>query len=215
MLSAIMLRYQSVKLCYQEQGRHYHGQNYVPAILDALRPIEDRIHNIPAIELALWWSKSKFVATDPVKTVKDSMIKLAEDMGGLACPVLIRRAHGFMASAADSEMAASNGVPADTDTQYLIDATLAIFGSNPLVFAQYEAGLQAECSVATPISQYRLVRLAVIRRHLRRPSIYTTEYFRTVYEHQARINLTDLETSLVRSITSDQTSRRDQRANDH
>jgi len=215
MLAAIAMKFQAVKLCYQEPTRHYHGPNYVRSVMDTLAPVEDQIKNIPAIELALLWGKSVLSPIDPVKTAKSSSIKLATDLVGLACPMLLKRAQLLIAFAADNEMASSNGPPIDGDARLMVDATLAIFGSNPMIFAQYEVGVRAECVQYITAQQYQKVRLAVIRRHLKKDSIFLTDHFKEQYEHQAQVNLTNLEATLVRDITIAHASRSESNANDY
>ena len=74
------------------------------------------------------------------------------------------------------------------DAQGVVDIGLAILGSSPERFAQYNADVRREYDWV-PGFRYRRARRAVLQGFLGRPRIYTTDSAFELLEAQARTNL--------------------------
>ena len=78
--------------------------------------------------------------------------------------------------------------PTDGDAQLLCDVDLAILGAPPLRFDAYELEIRREYSwVPEPV--FRVRRAALLARFLERPTLYSTAWFRELFEDQARQNV--------------------------
>jgi predicted metal-dependent HD superfamily phosphohydrolase len=74
------------------------------------------------------------------------------------------------------------------DDRWVLDIDLAILGQPPAVYAAFERNVRREYRfVHWP--RYRAGRCAILRSFLERPALYETEWFRSRYEAQARVNL--------------------------
>jgi len=88
-------------------------------------------------------------------------------------------------------LATRHGHPAAAaagDDRWVLDIDLAILGQPPAVYAAFERNVRREYRfVRWP--RYRAGRCAILRSFLERPALYETEWFRSRYEAQARVNL--------------------------
>lgn len=72
--------------------------------------------------------------------------------------------------------------------QLLVDIDLAILGTAPARFSEYDRQVREEYSWV-PGLLYRIKRKAVLKHFLSRERLYNTDHFQERYEDQARINL--------------------------
>lgn len=79
--------------------------------------------------------------------------------------------------------------PSDTERHVLLDADLAVLGSDPAAYAAYATGVRVEYGHLTD-DVWRNGRASVLRRLLDRPSLYGTAPAREWWEARARANLT-------------------------
>ena len=83
---------------------------------------------------------------------------------------------------------APDGVAADRDTAILLDADLAILGSDPSAYQAYVNGVRAEYSQVDD-TQWLAGRSAVLRGFLGRRRLFITEHMFSTFEHRARANI--------------------------
>jgi len=76
----------------------------------------------------------------------------------------------------------------DYDTTMLLDADLAILGSEPAAYSAYVNGVRAEYGHIDDVA-WATGRAQVLRRFLYRPRLFATEYMHDLYEHRARANI--------------------------
>ncbi len=167
---------------YAEPHRRYHTLRHLEeclAHLDTLRPIAER----PAeVELALWFHDAVYdTRRDDNEERSAEWARKSARAGGLSADAA-GRIHTLV-------MATRHDAPAvGRDAAVLVDADLAILGSDPARFDEYERQIRDEYAwVPEPI--YRCERGKVLQAFLDRPSLYRTEPFRAAYEAQARENL--------------------------
>jgi len=81
--------------------------------------------------------------------------------------------------------------PADTgdpDTARLLDADLAILGSEPSAYLAYVNGVRGEYAHVDNAA-WTAGRAAVLHRFLARPRLFGTQFMHDTYEHRARANI--------------------------
>ena len=82
----------------------------------------------------------------------------------------------------------------DEDTNYLLDADLAILGVHPERYQQYAEAIREEYTMY-PDFLYNSGRRKVLQQFIESKNIYKTAFFKNKYEHQAITNLiNELET---------------------
>ena len=103
-------------------------------------------------------------------------------LAGRVDPAIVQRVNSLI-------MATKHDQPCRSrDEAVLTDIDLAILGSDPERFAEYERQIRVEYSWV-PDQQFRDGRTAILRRFLERDSIFQTESFRKRFEIQAKENL--------------------------
>ena len=88
----------------------------------------------------------------------------------------------------DLILATKHNRPVSGDAALLVDIDLAILGKPADEFDRYDAAIRQEYAWVSE-EAYRAGRSKVLQSFLDRTTIYQTEFFRNLYEAQARTNL--------------------------
>lgn len=167
---------------WAEPQRHYHSQQHLRECLALLEPTLDLAQHPGEVELALWFHDAVY---DPQgkgneqRSADWAIEALAE--AGASGDVQQRVRALIMATCHDAESV-------DDDARLLVDIDLAILGSDPARFAEYDAQVRAEYRWV-PGWLYPRKRKEVLAGFLARPAIYGTDRFRDRFEGRARENL--------------------------
>lgn len=95
----------------------------------------------------------------------------------------------IMATAGHTDSAQSSvGHGTMSQTSILLDADMAILGSEPLAYQAYANRVRAEYFFVDD-TQWRTGRSRVLQSFLERPRIFATDYMRDELEHRARANI--------------------------
>lgn len=159
---------------YGEPHRHYHTWSHVLACLDArekiapLAPLE--------VDVALWFHDAIYDPRAHDNEEKSAALMLEEmgDSAKPAVPLVLATKH---AAAADSE-----------DARIVVDADLSILGADVETFDAYERAVREEYAFV-PDDAFRAGRAHVLRSFLDRPTIFSTDAGRELWERPARENL--------------------------
>jgi predicted metal-dependent HD superfamily phosphohydrolase len=168
---------------YSERHRHYHTLQHLRECLahcDAAGTLARR----PAeVELALWFHDAVYDSQrdDNEERSADwaerSVLAAGCDPAGAArVRALVLATKGHIAPAED------------IDTQLLVDIDLAILGTSPQRFDEYERQIRAEYA-HVPQDAYRAGRSRVLQDFLDRPRIYVTAAYHDALEQPARANI--------------------------
>jgi predicted metal-dependent HD superfamily phosphohydrolase len=168
---------------YSSETRFHHGLAHIKLMLEAIAPWENQANNYPAIQLAVWFHD---VIYNP--KAKDNEEKSAD----YAAKVLNRLKISPSTIEAVTQMILNTkhhqAEPEDIDSQILLDADLAILGSDESSYRFYAKGIRREYGWLSN-EDYRLGRLNVLKKFLQRPRIYFTEPMFQQYEANARKNM--------------------------
>ena len=170
---------------YREATRRYHGLRHVTwvvrHVLDLARaePVDD----LGAVVAAGFFHDAVYVAT-----AADN----EEQSARLAARVLVGL--GWEAARADHvaglvRATAAHAVTTDADQALLLDADLAVLGSEPAAYQAYVTGVRAECG-HVPDDAWRLGRADVLTRFLQARELYSTATARARWTARARANMT-------------------------
>jgi predicted metal-dependent HD superfamily phosphohydrolase len=78
----------------------------------------------------------------------------------------------------------------DSDTNYVLDADLAILGKSPEDYQKYSEQIRQEYTIYAEF-MYNSGRKKALQHFLHMESIYKTEYFSKKYERLARVNISN------------------------
>ena len=164
---------------YMEPHRAYHNLTHIVAMLDELELARE---SGPALTLAIWFHdaiydpKAKDNEEQSAQLAKDSIKKmgLPNTLGEQVNELVMATKH--------------IAVPTDHTAQVLVDLDLIILGKPEKEFDRYEVEIRKEYDWVTQ-PDFCAGRSKILQSFLDRPSIYSTELFRTTYESAARKNL--------------------------
>jgi predicted metal-dependent HD superfamily phosphohydrolase len=179
--------YDELVTLYSAPERAYHTLAHIADCLDeAVRLPADGSKaqaEAPLLELALWYHDAIYDTR-----AQDSEERSAELAGRVAREVGLPEESANRVAAL-IRLTKTHEVPeGDLVAAYLVDIDLAILGSEPDRFAEYDRQIREEYSWV-PAEFYEPRRRQVLAGFLERPSIYRTPLFRDLYEQRARKNL--------------------------
>jgi len=167
---------------YSESHRAYHTLQHLGECLEQFGVVAALADHPAEVELALWFH-------DAIYDVRGSDNE-ARSARWAASALTTGGGSGPAADLVHSLVMVTRhtALPVGRDEQLVIDIDLSILGASAGRFAEYEAQIRQEYR-HVPGILFRGRRRAVLRSFLKRPYIYSTEYFRERLEDVARANL--------------------------
>ncbi len=167
---------------YREPHRHYHSLQHLEECIGQLDQCLESALRPGEVEIALWFHDAIYQTMGKSSERRSADWALTElSAAGAPAPVLERIEELIMATC-------HAAVPAEPDQQLLVDIDLAILGSSPARFAEYQQQVRAEYAWV-PSFIYASQRKKVLRSFIARSHLYNTRFFRERCERQARANL--------------------------
>lgn len=168
---------------YSQRHRHYHTLQHLRECLAHCEAAAALALHPAEVELALWFHDA---VHDPQR--QDNEERSAEwawrSILAAGCePAVAQRVQALVLATKSHDADA-----ADADTRLLLDIDLAILGSAPARYAEYERQVRAEYAHVAD-DDFRAGRSRVLSGFLARPRIYQTAVFHDALEHRARENL--------------------------
>jgi predicted metal-dependent HD superfamily phosphohydrolase len=169
---------------YREAQRHYHTLRHLEecfAALDDIRPAGD---DTPAIELALWFHDAIYdVHRHDNEEQSAAWAASCLQRAGVPLPTVDKVTALILATR-------HHAAGAGPEACLLVDIDLAILGTPPARFREYERQIRAEYA-HVPDDVFAHKRREILEDFLRRPALFATPAGRARYEVQARINLSE------------------------
>ncbi len=177
---------------HREPHRHYHGVRHVTWVvrhveeLAATEPVDD----VGAVVVAAFFHDAVY---DPRASDNESAsARLADrELAALGWDEPRRRArHDDGRGDGDARCARRARIEPgiEIDTAVLLDADLAVLGSEPASYQAYVAGVRSEYAHVSA-DDWRTGRTQVLQSFLDRPALYATATARARWEARARANL--------------------------
>lgn len=167
---------------YSEPKRHYHTIAHLEAMLGNLYEVKSLITDYDTTLFAVFYHDIIYKAssnTNEADSAKIAIQRLAEI--GYPGDKITKCANMILATK-------THETTADIDTNYLLDADLAILGSTPYDYQKYTEQIREEYTIY-PDFMYTSGRKKALQHFLQMEKIYKTTYFLKKYENQARINI--------------------------
>ena len=169
---------------YSEPKRHYHIIDHLETIISDLQEVKDKITD---------WDTTLFAVFYHDIIYKASSSSNEEDSAKLAMQKLseIKYPSEKIAKCANMIIATKlHELSEDNDTNYLIDADLAILGKSVYDYQKYSEQIREEYSIY-PDFMYNSGRKKALTHFLQMETIYKTSHFQKKYEKQTRINISN------------------------
>lgn len=167
---------------YSEPKRHYHTIAHLEAMLGNLYEVKSLITDYDTTLFAVFYHDIIYKAssnTNEADSAKIAIQRLAEI--GYPGDKITKCANMILATK-------THETTADIDTNYLLDADLAILGCTPYDYQKYTEQIREEYTIY-PDFMYTSGRKKALQHFLQMEKIYKTTYFLKKYENQARINI--------------------------
>ena len=167
---------------YAESARSYHTAEHIVDCLAQLDLSRPRSGRFDEVEAAIWFHDAVYVPGGSDNEDRSAHLAQTALLACAAPPETARRIAELVLATRHLT------VPRDVDAQLLCDVDLSILGRGPEIFDEFERRIRREYHWV-PDPAYRTARSEVLAGFLGRHPIYQTEYFRNLYETQARSNL--------------------------
>jgi predicted metal-dependent HD superfamily phosphohydrolase len=175
---------------YSEPKRHYHTISHLEALVADLKEVKNNISDWDIILFAVFYHDIIYKAsgsTNEADSAKLAMKKLSEI--GYPAEKIAKCANMILATK-------QHELSEESDTNYLLDADLAILGKNPEDYQKYTEQIREEY-IIYPDFMYASGRKKALNHFLQMEAIYKTDYFFKKYEKQARLNIAAEKEELV------------------
>jgi len=179
----IVKSFADIVLYYGESGRYYHNLTHIEQVLATIDEFKQLANDYPAIQLAAWFHDIIYNTRTPDNEVQ-SAVHAEAVLTNLSIPAETIHKVNQMILATAKHLNPTG----DPDTAILLDADLAIFGSEPADYERYAEAVRKEYG-HIPEANYRLARIKVLNRFLERPQIYHTPPLHEQLEEKAKENL--------------------------
>ena len=173
--------YSLLENAYTESQRYYHTVQHIVECLDLFHQIKARLNDPITVELAIWFHD---VIYDPKASDNEeqSAALMQKYCSNLLASDQIQKVYDWIIATKKHQAST------DQDLNYLLDIDLAILGSSTVRFAEYEQQIQQEYAWVES-ELYKLKRAEVLQYFFQMKPLYQTEYFRQLFEDQAKQNL--------------------------
>lgn len=169
--------------CWSEGHRHYHTLQHLYECLDLFEEVRGTAQRPGEIELALWFHDAVYHPRRDDNEERSAEWARASVLEAGLPSATADRLHALVMATRHE------AVPQDPDAQLLVDVDLAILGSDPQRFDESDGQIRLEYA-HVPEDEFRAGRRRVLGEFLARPRLYSTGYFHSRFEQQARANLT-------------------------
>lgn len=167
---------------YREPGRVYHTAEHIGDCLYQFDLSRELARRPDEVEAALWFHDAVYVPGRSDNEVQSADLARASLLDSGVAPDVAGRVRELVL------MTQHLRICSEADSQLLCDVDLSIFGRPREVFDEFERRIRREYAWVAE-SVYRSGRSEVLAGFLSRHRIYQTDYFRALYEIQARTNL--------------------------
>lgn len=165
---------------YSSKSRHYHNLEHLENMFSELSKIQSEVKNLDCLLFAIYYhdiiykstknnNEHQSALTFKNRIIKTSFGKLNECMSQI-------------------EATKEHKISDDYDTNILLDLDLSVLGKTSEEYKKYSESIRKEYQIY-PDFMYRKGRKKVLKSILKLDFIYKTDYFKRLYENQAKENL--------------------------
>lgn len=166
---------------YQEPQRAYHQVQHIVECLTLFEKVQSQIEDGFALQLAIFFHDVVYQPRSSSNEQDSALWMRQQLVGALPETQLDKIANWILATQ-------QHATTSDSDLAYLLDIDLAILGSSPARFTDYQQQIRKEYAWVDELI-YQEKRHAVLRQFYLTQPLYQTRYFQQHYEQQAKTNL--------------------------
>ncbi|MGB3656162.1 MAG: HD domain-containing protein [Rivularia sp. (in: cyanobacteria)] len=187
---------------YSSPNRYHHTLEHIDRVLEVIQILESQTQNLEpkTVKLAAWFHDIVYDTSS--KDNEEKSAEYAVDvLSSLSIPSdVIKNVKRLILTTKNHQaktcVTRSVKPEAYRNAQVLLDADLAILGSNPNEYSKYTQAIRQEY-IWVPEAEYIAARKQILQNFLQRENIYFTQLMQQTKEKTARNNLkTEIETRL-------------------
>ncbi len=169
-----------IKISYSSESRHYHNLCHLENMLTELNKIQSEVQDLDSLLFAIFYHDVVY------KSTKNDN----EHQSALIFKNRITKTSFDKVNECMSQIKATkeHKMSLDYDTNILLDLDLSVLGKEPAEYKNYSESIRKEYHIY-PDFMYRKGRKKVLKSILGLDFIYKTDYFKQLYENQAKENL--------------------------
>ncbi|MBN2893070.1 MAG: hypothetical protein JXL97_14470 [Bacteroidales bacterium] len=174
--------WQQIEANYSEKSRFYHTLTHLNEMFDLLDQVKSQITDYDTVFFAVFYHdiiynpQAKDNEEQSADLMKNSLSKInfpSEKINNCYDQIIATKSHSPTLS---------------KDTNFLLDADLAILGQTSEKYQNYTQQIRKEYSFYSN-EEYKKGRIKVLNHFLKNESIYKTIFFKEKFEKQARLNI--------------------------
>lgn len=169
---------------YGNRRRHYHNLSHLEHMYQELAPVKSNIEDWNTVLFALFYHDAVYNPLRRDNEAESAKLALLQLCDLLPFSERFKCSFLILATAGHEQIDEFN----DSDTDFFLDADLAIFGQAWDTYAAYAKNIRKEYAVY-PDFLYNRGRKDALWHFLQREQIFKTQQFFEKYEKQARLNL--------------------------
>ena len=196
-MESVELIWTNISNLYNDPARAYHNMSHIRALLALATNYKDKIQNLTAVGLAIMFHDIIYDPKSKLNEEKSAEL-FVEQLGSIIDPQLKNIVVEYIIATKEHNVSNSN----DNDLKLFIDFDMSILGSHISEYQVYVENIRKEYSFI-PISDFRKGRCLFLKKTLSMTSnttdstnvdistttIFATDEFRTLYENQAKSNI--------------------------
>ncbi len=170
---------------YSTPNRYYHNLKHIHHVLEVIESLEfqTKIFETTTVKFAAWFHD--IVYDTKAKDNEEKSAEYAmEILSSLSIPSDVIKNVKKLILQTKNHYASNT----DFDGQILLDADLAILGSNPAKYCKYTQAIRQEY-IWVPDTEYFAARKKILETFLQRDNIYFTQFMQETKEKIARNNI--------------------------
>lgn len=167
---------------YGDKKRYYHNLSHLAYMVGKAFTYKDHLTDFDAVLFSIFYHDLVY---DPKRhdNEEKSSVLAQERLGVLGVP------EGRIALCQQLILATKNHADLSVgDARFMIDMDLGILGESPEAYREYAKNIRKEYAMY-PGFLYRKGRKKVLQHFLGMDTLFKTEAFRALYEHQAKANI--------------------------
>ncbi|WP_333851959.1 HD domain-containing protein [Epilithonimonas sp.] len=174
--------WKEIEKAYSQKSRKYHNLTHLENMILEMEEVKDEILDYDSILFSIFYHDIIYKATSKDNEEKSAeLAKTRLEKLDITKDKIIRICNQILATK-------SHKKSEDSDTNFLIDADLAILGQDWTIYENYTQQIRKEYSIY-PDFMYKPGRKKVLIHFLEFDEIFKTDYFKAKYEEKARENI--------------------------
>ncbi len=175
-------------LLYSENHREYHNFGHISHCLNELDKVRGLVKDFDSVEFALWFHDAYYDTFRKDNKLKSAKLAVEVATGAGLSKDFLSRVERLILLSRHLEQ------PVENDAKLFVDIDLAILGQKRTIFEDFEKAIRMEYDWV-PDCLYKDGRARVLSKFLYagpgliQRDVYSSDFFKSAYEDQARSNL--------------------------